>query len=81
MLFARTITDATGMCPQKRRYCDMPVGYSGQVALRMEQCDIMEQFNRRSHSLINMQAVARQWLTHTSCNNIGAVGGSVSFVA
>lgn len=64
--------------------CDMPVGYSGQVAWRMEQCDIIEQFNWRSCPLlgnifINKQAVTWLWLTHTS-QNTGAVGASVFFV-
>jgi hypothetical protein len=39
--FKKTVIDVTITSPWKRRNGDMPVGYSGQAALRREQCDMM----------------------------------------
>jgi hypothetical protein len=40
MPFARAITDVARTFPWKRRNGCTPVGYSGRVAIRMEQCDM-----------------------------------------
>jgi hypothetical protein len=37
--------------PQTGRSGNMHTGYLGWVALRKEQCDMMEWFNKRSHPL------------------------------
>jgi hypothetical protein len=53
----------------------MPIGYSGQAALRREQCDMMiEQFNKRRRPLLDNGSINMQHGNKYACAIRGGIG-------